>query len=81
MEKEINLALQKDCIITLKTNPVVTLQVKDHKIHFIDSKCPDGTCEKMGFLSKPGHTAACIPAKVVVTVNGEKNAEIDAVVG
>lgn len=81
VEKEIDLTLQEDCIITLKTDPVVTLQVKDHKIRFIKSKCPDGTCEKMGFLSNTGQTAACIPAKVIVTVEGLNESEIDAVVG
>lgn len=81
VEKKIDLTLQENCIITLKTDPVVTLEVKDHKIRFIDSECPDGTCEKMGFLSNAGQTAACIPAKVIVTVNGTKNPEIDAVVG
>lgn len=80
-EKEIDLTLQEDCIITLKTDPVVTLEIKDHKIIFINSKCPDGTCEKMGFLSKVGDTAACIPAKTIVTIKGTNDSEIDAVVG
>lgn len=81
VEKEINLELQENCIITLKTNPVVTLEVKDHKIRFINAMCPDGTCEKMGFLSKVGQTAACIPAKVIVTINGTDKTDIDAIVG
>ena len=81
VEKEIDLTLQEDCIITLKTDPIVTLEVKDNKIRFINSKCPDGTCEKMGFLSNAGQTAACIPAKVIVTVEGLNESEIDAVVG
>jgi hypothetical protein len=81
VEKKIDLTLQENCIITLKTDPVVTLEVKDHKIRFIDSECPDGTCEKMGFLSNAGQTAACIPAKVIVTVEGLNESEIDAVVG
>ena len=80
-EKEIDLTLQEDCIITLKTDPVVTLEIKEHKIRFIDSECPDGTCEKMGFLSKSGQTAACIPAKTVVTIKGTDDSEIDAIVG
>lgn len=81
VEKEIDLTLQEDCIITLKTDPVVTLEVKDHKIRFINSECPDGTCEKMGFLSSSGQTAACIPAKTVVTIKGTDDSEIDAIVG
>ena len=81
VEKEIDLTLQEDCIITLKTDPVVTLEVKDHKIRFINSECPDGTCEKMGFLSSAGQTAACIPAKVIVTISGTNGSSVDAVVG
>lgn len=81
IEKEIDLTLQDDCIITLKTDPIVTLEVKDHKIRFINSECPDGTCEKMGFLSRSGQTAACIPAKTVVTIKGTDDSEIDAIVG
>lgn len=81
VERELNLTLQENCIITLKTDPVVTLEIKNHKIRFIDSHCPDGTCEKMGYLSKPGDTAACIPAKTIVTINGTNNSDIDAIVG
>lgn len=80
-EREIDLTLQEDCIITLKTDPVVTLEVKDHKIRFVNSECPDGTCEKMGFLSSAGQTAACIPANVIVTVNGTDGASVDAIAG
>lgn len=81
VQREIDLALQKDCIFTLETNPVVTLQIKDGKIRFTDSKCPDSTCEKAGFLSKVGDTAACVPAKTVVTVKGNGNSGIDGVAG
>ncbi len=81
VEKEINLTLQEDCIITLDTDPVVTLEIKDHKIRFIDSECPDHTCEKMGFLNDIGDTAACVPTKVIVTVNGTDDSKVDAVVG
>lgn len=81
VEKEIDLLLQEDCIITLETEPVVTLEIKDGKIRFIDSECPDGTCEKMGFLSNVGDTAACVPAKVIVTIKGTNGTAIDAVAG
>ena len=81
VDRELDLNLQEDCIITLNTDPVVTLEIKDHKIRFIDSECPDGTCEKMGFLSKAGQTAACIPAKVIVTISGTDGTLVDAVAG
>lgn len=82
IEKEIDLTLQEDCIITLKTEPKVTLEIKNGQIRFIDSECPDSTCEKMGFLNNVGDTAACVPAKTVVTIKGADNSSsIDAVAG
>ena len=82
VHKEIDLSLQEDCIITLKTEPEVTLEVKNGQIRFINSRCPDSTCEKMGFLSEAGDTAACLPAKTVVSIKGAANSSgIDAVAG
>lgn len=81
VKKVIDLTLQEDCIITLETEPVVTLEIKDGKIRFINSACPDHTCEKMGFLNSVGDTAACIPAKTIVTVKGTDDSEIDAIAG
>ena len=82
VHREIDLALQEDCIITLETQPVVTLEIKNGQIRFINSRCPDSTCEKMGFLSEAGDTAACLPAKTVVTIKGTANSSgIDAVAG
>lgn len=77
--KEIDLTVVEDCIFELETEPVVTLQVKQGKIRFINSECPDKTCERSGFLSKAGDTAACVPAKTVVTVKGRTSSQIDAV--
>lgn len=80
-EKTIDLSMQENCIITLETSPVTTLEVKDGAIRFVNSHCPDGTCERSGFLKKVGDTAACVPAKVVVTVKGSEKPDIDAVAG
>ncbi len=78
--KKVVLTEAENEIFTLKTSPQVTIEIKDNKIRFINSLCPDGTCEKSGFLEKPGDTAACLPAKTVVTVSGAKS-NVDAVVG
>ncbi len=79
--ERINLKTSEDRTIVLDTSPVVTLRVKDSKIAFVDSLCPDSTCEKSGYLQKPGDTAACVPAKTIVTITGKSIGEIDAVVG
>ncbi len=79
--KRIDLSSAEDEIITLDTSPAVTLEIKDGKIHFIDSLCPDGTCENSGFLDSHGDTAACVPAGTVVTVQGSETSKIDAIAG
>lgn len=79
--KTIDLSSAENEIFTLKTEPTVTLEISNGKIRFINSKCPDGTCEKCGWLSKSGDTAACLPAKTVVSINGESDKGVDAVVG
>ena len=79
--ERINLKTAEDRVIVLDTSPVVTLEIKNSKIAFVDSLCPDSTCEKCGYLQKPGDTAACVPAKTIVTITGESVGKIDAVVG
>ncbi len=80
--RRIDLTSAENETITLNTLPEVTLEIKDSKIRFINSHCPDKTCEKSGFLSEVGDTAACVPAKTVVTVTGDGNSsDIDAVAG
>lgn len=80
--RRIDLSCTEDEIFTLNTLPEVTLEIKDTEIRFVNSLCPDKTCEKSGFLSKVGDTAACVPAKTVVTIEGDGNSsDIDAVAG
>ena len=37
-------------------------------IRFVESPCPDHTCESFGVLTKQGDWAACLPARASVTV-------------
>ncbi len=48
------------------------LSVEKGKISFLSSTCPDKLCEKSGYLSKNGDTAACLPNKVVVRIESKK---------
>lgn len=78
--QRIDLNRAKDGVFTLETSPEVTLEIKNSEIRFVNSECPDKTCEKSGFLSEVGDTAACVPAKTVVTVIGDvESSDIDAV--
>ena len=79
--RRIDLSSAEDEIFTLDTSPTVTLEIKDGKIRFIDSLCPDSTCENSGFLDSHGDTAACVPAGAIVTVQGSAQSDIDAIAG
>ena len=75
-ERVVDLAV--DAVIRLDTEPCVTLIVEGGSIRFADALCPDKICERTGKLKNAGDTAACIPAKTVVTVTGDS--DVDAVV-
>lgn len=79
--QRIDLTTAENETIILDTSPEVTLEIKDSKIRFTNSHCPDKTCEKSGFLSQVGDTAACVPAKTVVNIEGDASTDIDAIVG
>lgn len=80
--QRINLSKAEDKTFTLDTSPVVTLEIKGSKIRFTDSLCPDKTCEKSGFLYETGDTAACVPAGVIITIDGDgQKTDLDAVAG
>lgn len=46
----------------------IHLEVADGGIAFVDSPCPDHTCEGFGTLRKVGDWAACLPAKASLTI-------------
>ncbi len=72
------LDLSVDTTVQFDTDPRVTLIVENGTVRFADALCPDKICERTGALKNAGDTAACIPAKTVVTVTGER--AVDAVV-
>ncbi|NFB18522.1 NusG domain II-containing protein [Clostridium botulinum] len=54
------------------------IEIDKGSIRFIDADCPDKVCIKSGVLKKPGETAACLPHKLIITI--EKNdREVDEV--
>ncbi len=59
--------------------PCVVIAAENGEAWFESSGCPDQICVRSGRLSKTGETAACLPAGVVLRIEG-KAAE-DAVTG
>ena len=66
--ESLTIPLDQDEIYHIDARLPVTLEVKDGRIRFIDSQCPDLLCEGFGFISSEGEQATCMPAGVNVTI-------------
>ncbi len=74
------LPLSQDTRLSLTGNGIpVVIEVKDGAISFVQSDCPDKICVQSGALSKPGQTAACVPAGILIKIESSKENEVDAV--
>jgi len=62
--------------LELGSNPAAVIRVEPGKIRFVNAGCPDKLCVNSGWLSRPGDTAACLPAATIITVHG--GGDIDA---
>lgn len=75
--KEIKLnELQDSEYIYIKGEVNQVILAKKGMIRFLESNCPNQTCVKTGWLTKPGDKAVCIPSKVVITLTGKQEVDI-----
>lgn len=64
--------------ITTDTIPSTVIRVENSAIYFESSECENQLCVHSGKLTRRGATAACLPAKTVITIiDGKKT--VDAV--
>lgn len=50
---------------------------EEGRIRFAESDCPNQNCVETGWLTKAGDRAVCLPTKVVITIEGEGESEVD----
>jgi len=55
-----------------------TILVNHNSISIKDADCPHKECVKSGVISKPGEMIVCLPFKLIININGQKNNGIDA---
>ena len=68
-QTEQTIDLTKDARYDIDTGVyTIHLQVQDGGIAFVDSPCPDHTCEGFGVLRQVGDWAACLPAQASLTI-------------
>jgi hypothetical protein len=73
-------SLEKDGEFALEQNPHIRFAVRDGAIAFTASDCPDRLCVRSGYLSRSGQTAACLPRRVSLSVEGSAD-PVDSVAG
>ncbi len=74
------ISLSEDKIFNLEQAPNITFEVKNGRIRFKQSDCPDKICVKTGFISKTGQMAVCLPNKASIKIVGYKD-DIDSAAG
>jgi len=73
-------SLSKDQVIDI--NGTNTLEIKDGKADMISAECPDKLCVHQKAISKSGESIICLPYKIVVRVEGAKEAsDYDSIAG
>ena len=55
------------------------LEIKDGEASMIEADCPDQICVHQKAISANGESIICLPNKVVVEVESDKESELDAV--
>ena len=56
--------------LDLDTQPSAVLLIEKGRICYKSSQCHDKLCVKCGWLTKAGDTAACLPSKTLVVIEG-----------
>lgn len=79
VEYEIDLnAVKEDYSINPDSSPHTEISVQKGRICFSSAECKDKLCVNCGWLTSNGQTAACLPAKVVISIKSNNNS-LDAV--
>lgn len=56
-----------------------TIEAENGKIHFSHAQCPDQVCVQTGWISRPGQIAVCLPAGIIIKIEGDET-DVDIIV-
>ncbi len=73
-------SLKKREVISISGLHKATIVAEKNRICFLESDCPDKVCVKTGWLSHPGEIAVCLPNKIIIKLEQDKNQNVDGVV-
>lgn len=58
------------------------VESKDGKVRMLEMSkelCPNGICSKTGWIDQTYQSIVCLPNKIVVTIEGQQEGEIDVI--
>lgn len=73
LTEEQNIPIQKN------GKAVNVLKISGHKAKMIKADCPDKLCVHQKAISRQGETIVCLPNKIVVEIEGTKDAGLDSI--
>jgi len=80
--EQMRLPLDQDAAVVLgEGEHTNTLVIADGKAGIIEASCPDHVCVHQGEISYEGQSIVCLPNKTIITIEGGKDGDLDAVVG
>lgn len=66
-------------VITYSGKYPGTIEADNGKIRFVHADCPDQVCVNTGWIDRPGQIAVCLPAGVIIKVEGVQT-DVDIIV-
>lgn len=66
-------------VITITGEYVNRIEIDGDRVRFLESDCPNLFCVNTGWISEPYQTAVCLPNRVMIRIESEEEAEVDAV--
>ena len=59
----------------------LTVEIADGAVNVVDSDCPGHDCQHTPPISRAGESIVCLPAQIVITLEGASSDAPDVVVG
>ena len=59
----------------------LTVEIADGAVNVVDSDCPGHDCQHTPPISRSGQSIVCLPAQIVITLEGASSDAPDVVVG
>lgn len=73
------LDLRLDKVVSL-SDVGMRLEVRGGRVRVVESDCPQQICVNEGWIGYPGQVIACVPNKVIVTIESDETPFLDAIV-